>query len=86
MCRENDLPVRKQLVGRNGRDAAPNAADRVLASSFRYPFPVVLVQKDFAYVLASLPLVACSESVPTLMAAHQLLVDATRRGFLGLSI
>lgn len=56
---------------------AKRAADSMLAGDFTPQFPVELVEKDFAYVLAS---AASPKSVPTLAAAHQVFADAVTQG------
>lgn len=56
---------------------AKRAADSMLAGDFRPQFPVELVEKDFAYVLAS---AVSPDSAPTLAAAHLVFVEAERQG------
>ncbi|RKT49942.1 3-hydroxyisobutyrate dehydrogenase [Azonexus fungiphilus] len=59
---------------------AKRAADSMLAGNFAPQFPVELVAKDFAYVLASAP---APESAPTLAAAQRVFAEAERCGLGG---
>ncbi|MFN4237915.1 MAG: NAD(P)-dependent oxidoreductase [Vogesella sp.] len=57
---------------------AKRAADSMLAEDFSPQFPVDLVEKDFAYVLAC---AASADAAPTLAAAHSVFWAAIEQGY-----
>ena len=56
---------------------AKRAADGMLAEDFAPQFPVELIAKDFGYVLA---VAGSPELAPTIAAAHQVFIEAQKRG------
>jgi 3-hydroxyisobutyrate dehydrogenase len=57
---------------------AKRAADNMLAGDFSPQFPVALVEKDFAYMLAC---AASADAAPTLAAAHSVFQAAASQGY-----